>query len=454
MNTRPLQLSVADVIARLEGRVRLDAAPSKPGMELTVYPLRSGALDVFAIHAPLQALHSLCSTACVASPSCFPVSAFAHMFDTEAFSELPAPAAMSESSFETARIGAFLSIGELFVYLNEDRPAPPSAYAAQYTRTLAYAMTRARLLWPLLDRTMIYRRWMESRSSTGWSSNEALLPARLCANLDYWIGGAQDLFPWGKRLLSEAGIADADFASRAGILVSNTFGLALPPLPSSFDGRFEWLTVAATRLRASTSSVEDVEFALGLLLASIEPGELMHLNWLRSHLVQYPHAAVHYAGWSATLSAQKRDRTDVFSGLGRRLMRDLLRPFRLEDAPLEDLSWLDIRASGDLLDDTRIRASGRSLTISLVPGVVVGGALHKSSEQATRAPTKETKTQRAPSRPATALATQPALFDIAASPHGELFASRVTREIQELRRKVEALQADVARPSTSKAKRK
>lgn len=337
-------------------------------------------VPALSLKGDLRSLMALSSTALVGAPTCFPISSFAHVFDSEffglnfKFQENVVPRDESR-----ARMGAFLAVAELFTYLNESRSAGPSPTAAHYTRTFAYALSRSKLLWQDTDSTALFERWMSTRAITGWSHNRLLPPNKVLAISDFWTG-KRDRHQWAYPLLSQSGNAKSsiggDIANTAVQLISQKFSLSLPPLPGSFDARFEWLANTVKQFEFASLIDEDIEFNVGLLLASIEPGELMHLNWLRMMLQTFPGVAMQYAGWSAELSTHWQDRPDVFNGLIRRLTRDLSRPFRLDEPPVEDLSWIDLTVVKDMVDDAKLRASGKSLLVSLIPGVVIGASLN------------------------------------------------------------------------------
>ena len=142
----------------------------------------------FALVGPLESLLSLSTTAAVAARNCFPVSSFAHVFDEFAFGRSfdPRPVQPPQDDL-VARMGAFLSVGELFAYLNEDRPAPPSAIVTQYSRTLAYAVSRADIVWPKLDKEIIFQRWFEVRRLTGWAANELLIHRNYLRDFEFGL---------------------------------------------------------------------------------------------------------------------------------------------------------------------------------------------------------------------------------------------------------------------------
>lgn len=374
--------TITEILGLISGRRAttgnsLATADSAYRIEGLIFPSNVPALS---LKGDLQSLMTLSSTALIGAPTCFPISSFAHVFDSEFFgSSFQFPVDVAPRDESRARMGAFLAVAELFTYLNESRSAGPSPTAAHYTRTFAYALSRSKLLWPNTDSAMLFERWIATRTITGWSPNSLLPPDKVLEISDFWTG-QRGHHQWAHPLLSQNGndrsSVGGDIANSAVQLVSQKFSLSLPPLPESFDARFEWLANSVKRLEFASPNVKDLEFAVGLLLASIEPGELMHLNWLRTLLRSFPGVAMHYAGWSAELSSRRQDRPDVFNGLIRRLIRELNRPFRLDEAPTEDLSWIDLEVVRDMADETKLRASGKSLLISLIPGVVIGASLN------------------------------------------------------------------------------
>lgn len=436
----PTSYTVPEILGLISGRRSLPTSSSQLS-ELTFQidgqylPPNS---QILLLKGSLQSLMALSSTALLGAPPCFPVSSFVHTFDTEFFGANFQPQiTVAPRNENKARIGAFLAIAELFTYLNEGRSAGPSPTAAHYTRTFSYALSRSKLLWPAGNSLMLFERWMSTRELTGWSANGLLAPSKVLDISDFWTG-RRDGHEWAYSLLSENIEAhdgtDEDTTSRAARLISQHFSLPLPPLPFSFDARFEWLTNAVRQIETAAPSDKDIEFSVGLLLGSIEPGELMHLNWLRSLLSKYPGVAMQYAAWSAELSTKKDDRADVFNGLVRRITRELNRPFRSDEAPTEDLSWIDLASTGEIADEARLRASGKSLLISLVPGVTIGASLNTPSHDiaaqlAIGRPKKSAQNQ--VTRSKTEIPKQPVLFSEPES--GEASLENILKEIGALK---------------------
>lgn len=436
----PTSYTIPDILSLISGRRSSPTSSSSPS-ESTFqidgqYVPPNG--QVLSLTGSLQSLMALSSTALLGAPPCFPISSFVHTFDTEFFGAKFQPQiTFAPNNENKARTGAFLAVAELFTYLNEGRSAGPSSTAAHYTRTFSYALSRSRLLWPASNTVMLFERWMSTRELTGWSANSLLPPSKVLEISEFWTG-RRDRHEWACSLFSENidahdGI-DEDTASRAARLISQRFALRLPSLPISFDARFEWLTNAVRQIESVSPGEEVIEFAVGLLVASIEPGELMHLNWLRSLLRKYPGVAMQYAAWSAELSTQKDDRADVFNGLVRRISRELNRPFRLDEAPTEDLSWIDLASTGEMADEARLRASGKSLLISLVPGVTIGASLNIPSHDLAAQPTigrPKTNEQKQVSKSRAETPKQPALFR--ESELGDASLENILREIGALK---------------------
>lgn len=440
MLQKPTSFTIPEILSLISGR-RSPAAssfsPSESPLQIVGQYAPSNS-QILSFTGNLQSLMDLSSTAALGAPPCFPISSFVHTFDTEFFGTKFEPqVTYAPKNGNMARMGAFLAVAELFTYLNEGRSAGPSPTAAHYTRTFSYALSRSKLIWPTSNSVMLFERWISTRELTGWSANGFLAPGKVLDISDFWTG-KRDRHEWARSLFSENIDAheaiDEDMASRAAKLIAKHFSLSLSPLPASFDGRFEWLTKTVRQIEVVASSDEDVEFAVGLLLASIEPGELMHLNWLRLLLNNYQGVAMQYAAWSAELSSRKEDRADVFNGLVRRITRELNRPFRLDEAPTEDLSWIDLAATGEMADETRLRASGKSLLISLVPGVIIGASLNTPPQDVAAQPKigrAKTTVQKQISESKTETSIQTALFNEPISRDASL--EKILREIDELK---------------------
>lgn len=379
-----MKTSVTSVILRLSGRAvpalnELDDAP------LEIADLGEDAGGNMLIRGPLTSLQRLAQTASLGAPDCYPIAAFAQIFDDEFFGDysIPKDLYVIASDPKIARIGAYLSIGELFTYLNEERNSAPSPLIGLYSRTFAYAFARSNLLWGAKRSRHIFERWTLLRNRLGLSPTKTLSPKLVASVIEPWLRDRRDI-PWMGEV--EGALANnSDLLTVLPSYISDRLEVNLPLPPNSFDQRFEWLGNVAIQFRECKVDPTMGALALGLLVAAVEPGELMHLNWLRLHLKTFPQVAICYAGWSAILSGNRQDKPPVLRGLVRRLERDLQRPLDLKQAPLEDASLIDILASSKPLDDIQLRANPKSFNISIVPGVIFNGGYAYSNDH-TRAP--------------------------------------------------------------------
>lgn len=366
-----VRTSVAGAILSLCGKdipTELRAA----GPVVSVTTLAGEGMPI-VLRGDLTALSAVSRTALLGAPDGFPIGAFSHVLEEDFFEGyiLGGDYQISATDNDLAQRGAYLAIGELFTYVNEGRIANPSTILEHYTRTLSYALTRSSLLWGEKRSEGIFVRWTALREIFGWAPSSSLPPKAAWSLVKKWLFDAENI-PWIAAIRSFS--QEKDLFPKVAELISNELGLALAPPPSSFDRRFEWLSLVAARLRA----VEDNRsgrgsLALGLLLASIEPGELMHLNWIRPYLKHFPDVALHYAGWSSRLATDLGRRMNVLRGLSRKLARDLQRPLDFRLNPIEAASLVDLLGSNEPLDDISLRTNPRSFSVSLVPGVIVSG---------------------------------------------------------------------------------
>ena len=339
----------------------------------------ANSLEIMAIRGNVTAVKNISRTALIGVPSCFPVSSIVHVFDEEYFEKINSINEQLVADNNLLRLASYVAIAELFTYLNEVRASPPSAIASLYSRTFSYALFRSKQVWPNAKHDELFERWSDVRRLTGWTEN-SLLPEILTRQAAlFWAGEDLSTFEWSIPLVKKGNeYKDREFSEIAISTIFEKFGIQLTPFPVSFDTRFSWLTQSILLLNKKNISATQVGFIIGLLVAMLEPGELMHLNWLRPHLPQFPCAAMHYAGWSASIAKNSVSVT-VLNGLARRIGRDLSRPFSLTEPPREDASWIDLLAAGEIVEEGQIRANGRSFSVSLVPGVLIEASLNTRS---------------------------------------------------------------------------
>ena len=114
---------------------------------------------------------------------------------------------------------------------------------------------------------------------------------------------------------------------------------------------------------------EDACFLSGFLMSLISGGNLDHLKFLSSHLEQFPTALLWYGVCTGFYSDNKL--RGFGNGMGRRILRELLRELHVLESPTCDIALAELRILMAAEHDVRSlnRNGSNSIDIELLPGV-------------------------------------------------------------------------------------
>lgn len=314
-------------------------------------------------------------------PDCRPITAFVRVTDAKTFSNaIKWQSAPSLGVVEGACLG--LIVGETAAYTNRRIPASslsPNACAS----TLSFALARALAVgYKGTEVHHLRDAWLAVRTITGqaelraqpsvlnapWSAIFALSSKDLSLPREYQEQLPKDVLTACFQCL-EIGHVGTDMWQ------SLTKGLKyVADLIGSMDDSreervkaFEKAVLEVLKRRSRKPVVE--AFLIGYLASRISPGTLDHLDLLSRYALSMPEAFLWY-GLLAGLSS--RNGIQNFSGgLGRRVLRELLRRESILDRPRADIAEVELRVlSESHREDPGIRGSFPGyLDVELAPCV-------------------------------------------------------------------------------------
>ena len=311
-----------------------------------------------------------------------PLSAWTHVLDWAQFEQLnddERPAYLE--GFEASWVG--LCVAEALML--SDRPLGQMRIAACLA-TPTYAIARSHALWPGEQMEAVLSRYDECqrllRTSDGSPNRlrEALMPVwRALTNVTAPLprGTGKDLRAVTEALILIRIAREADRADT--LALSKVFNSPaagfLDKLGSlSSEGRLREFDRLIAELEATPASDTEGRINLQFLagyLATVAAGGSPSLGLAERLATRWPQVTA----WAYVVGGlgEKVTWTSSFDGLGRLVARELMRPFRLDDAPASDFALAEAavlvdRALTDPLVHLRIKQS-RILTVAILPGV-------------------------------------------------------------------------------------
>lgn len=317
-----------------------------------------------------------------------PLSAWTHILDPGQFDHLqndfssadhPPQCLPTLSGFEAAWVG--LSVAEALML--SDRPLSQLKLVACLA-TPSFALARAHALWPNETIESVLRRYDHCQRLI--RANEGP-PNRLREPLmDVWRALIAVSSPLTKdpapelreivRALSQlqsaraAGIDAAEAVSAALDLPQTNFLLRLEDMPPEMRVREFDRLVEAIDASGSRRERSGLLFAAGYLVTVVAGGS-PSLGLAEKLFTRWPQITA----WAYVLGSvgEAITWTSSFDGLGRLVARELLRPFRLDEAPTSDFALMEAamlvdRGLSDPLVHLRVKQS-RVLSVALLAGV-------------------------------------------------------------------------------------
>jgi len=311
-----------------------------------------------------------------------PLSAWTHVLDWSQFEQLhddERPAQLE--GFEASWTG--LCVAEALML--SDRPLSQMRIAACLA-TPSFAIARSHALWQgdpieaVLSRYDQCQRLLRTSDGSANRLREAFLPvwrALINASAPQSRGVGKEL-----RTVSEA-LIKLRIARDAGRSESQALGDVFTFPAARFLSRLDTLSPEARlrefdRLIVELESLPDVEQeqrlnlqCLAGYLATVAAGGSPSLGLAEKLATRWPQITA----WAYVIGGigEKVTWTSSFDGLGRLVVRELLRPFRLDEAPTSDFALAEAvvlvdRALTDPLVHLRIKQS-RVLSVAIMPGV-------------------------------------------------------------------------------------
>ncbi|CRM53533.1 hypothetical protein [Pseudomonas sp. 31 R 17] len=301
-----------------------------------------------------------------------PLSAYAHICHEivaeQLFLEQKKVRTKAKADDRKLRLNVALILGEAVTgafLAQKDLLTANVGYAA-CTQTLAASITRAANLYPKLNSKIIFERWELARKLTNQEdsvvSSEAVL-----AFLSKIEIKENDLSFTSLFLNGQVSENELFFE------LTHLFGLQddATKLKETYNSRMSVFNSIVGKVEASTGSAEIKSACIAFFCNKILPGSMSHVASLKPYLSKYYDIVFWYMAF-ACLSSEF-DVKNSMSGICYKLIRDIVRPFSVEERPTCDVSIdeLEVISRVSMKASTLKPKRSRVLVVSLLPGVDV-----------------------------------------------------------------------------------
>jgi hypothetical protein len=325
-------------------------------------------------------------------PNYAPLTAFVYVLDRETRTYFrqehergPRSSYRDSNDWQLASIGAAIGETYLLAISTTDVGTFPGYSACK--RSLAYAICRAKSIYPFCDFYYVAKRWARLRRLTGLGVTDSSMTAvQLSHALLFDQSNTEQLAHFPPTLLEAIRsylreVRTNQFQLTTVILeMYPRLELYMDGLSGPFDARMKAFTELAAIVRSATQGRDADSVAVAFLCNLILPGSFDHARVLAKLVEWYPTALIWYGIFSAVTGGMTQNTANY--GLVSKLIRDANCNFSFENRPECDLSLDELEVLSRLsLKPEAIRPSHQKVaSIALLPGVDVFSRISAESE--------------------------------------------------------------------------
>lgn len=315
-----------------------------------------------------------------------PLSAFVHVLDGETVEhfERQESGGYGPSGVGGRRLFGALgaAVGETFHAALGSSEAGVSPTYASCRRSLSFALTRARSIYPISRIEYVAERWMKLRQLTGLAvSNETVEAAIDVQSLLFGVdinepGSIQHLLP------TMAVVSmDARRIERALVELYPEISLHVAELGGPFDARMKAFGQLAEQIHSASRGRKVDSLAVGFFANRIQPGSFAQARAIAKLVDFFPGALIWYGMFCAL--SEEFDPGEFGFGLVAKLARDVSQPFSFENRPSCDISLdeLEVLMRMPLKAEVVKPSQQKVAIVGLMPGVDVSSRFAADDEQ-------------------------------------------------------------------------
>ncbi|WP_460095238.1 hypothetical protein [Pseudomonas sp. S2_B03] len=268
----------------------------------------------------------------------------------------------------TLRLDVALILGEATTsaFLTQKDLLTGNIGYAACAQTLGAAIARASNLYPKLSPHITFKRWELARKLT--SQEQSIVSPETILSFSEKTYLADDKSSFLNLFLNNK-IPDSELSYE----LTHLFDIRddSVKLKETYNSRMSVFNSIVGKIEKSTASPEIKSAGIAYFCNKILPGSMNHASSLKSHIFKYPDIVFWYMAF-ACLSLEF-DLKNSMSGVCNKLIRDIIKPFSVEERPSCDVSIDEL----EVLSRASMKASilkpkrSRVLIISLLPGVDV-----------------------------------------------------------------------------------
>lgn len=249
---------------------------------------------------------------------------------------------------------------------------------ASCTQTLSYSIARAKMLYSDVGVREVANKWQLAHELTQRKTEKRISDA-VVEMYDFF--GEWSLSYKGRRSVSNNLDCDVLYQNLSGILsdvdlidfFNRKFNIGehAKAISGAFNDRISAFNHLVGAVESSSASERVKSACIAYYCNKILSGSFSHVGLLKDKVSLYPDIVIWYAVY-ACLSPECNVKT-VASGIGLKLIRDLLSPFPVEERPSCDISVEEL----EVLSRVSLKASvvkprhRRLMRVSLLPGVEI-----------------------------------------------------------------------------------
>lgn len=312
-------------------------------------------------------------------PNFSPVTAYIHVLDKRIIGLLKKDSGevIPKAHPNEIKTAIGLIVGELLTTSETISTRSEGITYSAAKRTLSFAVFRAIALYRHASvADLVTERWFSARATFGMESS-ADQAAALLWMIKLQAGSpprtADNTVDPFQSVLSKVITGQQKTADLRDVIAVLMGALKKPisQLSGPFDDRASAFIEIAQFISTNRPTGEFGSICLGFFCNEILPGSLSHFKLLTPILHQYPTAMMWY-GLFGSLS-DDFDWRNANSGLGLKLMRDLLRPYSLDQRPSCDVAYdeLDVLSRLTLKPEILKPVQSKSCSIAILPGVEI-----------------------------------------------------------------------------------
>ncbi|SCZ31984.1 hypothetical protein SAMN02787148_10935 [Burkholderia vietnamiensis] len=307
-----------------------------------------------------------------------PLSAYVHVVKEDLLSQIGLRGKRYQSpkfDISSRMLGVLVSLifGEAEATRRIGSLAPAMASYSACKRTFSYVLARTVILYPTFDIDDVLHKWLLARQLSRMDSPTYLI--KLISRIGIGLSAQSrpmhddELLP---RRVFDYVRGDATSEEIAEALVSTYPGLAntVSVFSGVFDHRMQaFNAVVKEVLSSETRGSEFGSICLAFFANAISPGSYAYAELLNDFIKKYPSVHIWYALFSGT--SKEDSWQSMGEGVGKKIARDLIQPFSLEERPRSDISIDELV----VLSRAQISQLGikpvhqKSILVSLLPGV-------------------------------------------------------------------------------------